>query len=84
MKCPECNGAFVRASGACETCVGFFSPPGHDHNRNCLTRDYVCAQGHQTKVALIRTCPADGCDWRGKTSCFCCKRFVEAWPEVEP
>lgn len=52
-----------------QTCVGYVSPPGHDHDDNCWTREYVCPTGHIMKIGKRRRCPA--CDWVGKESCGC-------------
>lgn len=69
-------------AGAMETCIGYLSPPGHDHDDNCLTKVYSCPNGHWLKVSKRRRCPAVGCDWVGKDECFCHpgKKFDE-WPE---
>lgn len=80
--CPTCGAAFVSHGWEMTTCVGFFSPFGHDHDGNCMGRDYTCSAGHVTTLSIVRRCPADGCDWRGKTECFCCDRFVDEWPAV--
>ena len=40
-KC-ECGAAWTQWSGGQMTCVGYFSPPGHDHDDNCMVRRYVC------------------------------------------
>lgn len=62
--CPTCGMAFVRYLDGGQTCVGFYSPEGHDHDDNCIKRYYVCPQGHETKFSLRRSCPA--CDWKGQ------------------
>lgn len=80
--CPTCGGAFVQNVSSEETCVGYFSPSGHDHDENCRIRLYRCASDHLTALAIVRRCPVPGCSWRGPTSCFCCERFVDEWPPV--
>lgn len=80
--CPVCLAPFVGHGGTSWTLVGYFSPPGHEHDRNCMKREYRCANGHVTPLSKVRTCETNGCDWKGKTSCFCCERFVDEWPEV--
>jgi hypothetical protein len=85
MHCSTCGKPLdhVRGGGTEMTCVGFFSPPGHDHDDNCLKRVYVCADGHRTVVSKRRRCPAPGCDWKGKETCFCHPNpKVDEWPEV--
>jgi hypothetical protein len=69
-KCPDCGERAVRTD-TCATLVGFFSPPGHDHDDNCLDVAISCVNGHMTKVRPQRKCPAEGCDWMGKLTCFC-------------
>lgn len=78
--CPECQQPFTGHGGTSETCVGYYSPEGHEHDGNCMKREYRCANGHETPLALVRRCPAVGCEWKGKTECFCCARFVDEWP----
>lgn len=83
MKCPECKEELYHSEewGTMETCVGHFSPPGHDHNDNCLSRIYRCINGHQIKVSLRRRCPNPDCDWIGKDECFCHSgKKVDQWP----
>jgi hypothetical protein len=79
--CSECGAKWVKIGETSETSVGYFSPPGHDHNDNCLVRGYVCANGHVTRVSKRRSCPA--CEWKGRTSCHChYGTKVDKWPEV--
>lgn len=64
-----------------ETLMGFMSPPGHEHNDNCLKRNYLCVNGHSVVVSLLRRCATEGCDWVGKRECFCHSGAkVEEWP----
>lgn len=64
-----------------ETCVGFFSPPGHDHDDNCQRRGVHCAVGHEHTISVRRACSA--CDWKGKEACFCHEGpKVDAWPAL--
>lgn len=80
--CPNCASDNISHSGTFETLVGYSSPRGHDHNDNCLKRDYQCgACGHQWLVSKRRRCPT--CDWRGKATCFCHQGIakVDYWPE---
>jgi len=51
------------------TLVGYMSPPGHSHDDNCWTREYICPNGHTMKIGKLRKCPV--CDWVGKESCGC-------------
>lgn len=82
-QCPECSSPWVRAEqGYLETLVGYYSPPGHDHDDNCRRRYYKCANGHGRSVSLRRTCPT--CNWKGKLTCFCHEgEKVEKWPSFE-
>lgn len=84
MTCPTCSEPFTGHDGTTETTVGYFSPPGHDHDPNCMRRTYACPNGHQTELAIVRRCPTKGCDWKGRTECFCCARFVDEWPPCPP
>lgn len=78
---PWLNSTDDRASET-KTMVGYSSPPGHNHDDNCLLRMYVCDQcGHNHKVSKRRRCPA--CDWVGKDSCFCHKGpKLDEWPRT--
>lgn len=74
----------TRISEKIQTLVGYYSPPGHNHDDNCLKRLYVCASGHDVQVAIRRRCKAAGCAWEGKTMCSCHEgEKVEEWPEAE-
>ncbi len=67
--CNKCAGKMVSDVGT-STCVGYFSPEGHDHNDNCVSRFYECETcGYSFSVSKQNKCPA--CDWVGKSSCFC-------------
>lgn len=74
MRCTidGCEAEIVRTlGGVVETTVGYFSPPGHDHDDNCLRQCYQCAAGHTQFFSIRRKCPAPGCDWVGKPDCWC-------------
>ena len=71
MNCPKCGEELRWDGGTISTLVGYYGPPGHDHDDNCLTREYICSNGHVTKESIRRTCPVPGCDWKGKKDCFC-------------
>lgn len=81
--CAECGSPFTSHGGTSTTLVGYFSAPGHDHDDNCEKRGYVCANGHPTVVSIRKVCPAPGCGWQGKASCWCCGVKVESWPGVQ-
>jgi hypothetical protein len=67
------------------TLVGTYSPRGHDHDDNCLTAFYSCQNGHKVHITHRRKCPADGCDWVGKLTCFCHKGDkVGLWVNDDP
>lgn len=79
----ECGAPWVSIGEWSVTCVGFYSPPGHNHDDNCVKRDLLCANGHAATISLRRTCPA--CDWKGQDQCFCHPfRKVDAWPLPVP
>jgi hypothetical protein len=70
--------------GGTMTLVYYFSPPGHDHDDNCVNRRYVCSNGHSVSVSRRNSCPNKECDWKGKTECFChAGQKVDKWPEAE-
>lgn len=70
--------------GPVKTLVGYLSPPGHDHDDNCLQYFYTCSNGHETAMSLRRRCPAPNCDWVGKADCFCHPGSkVDEWPALE-
>lgn len=77
--CGTCGEPFVSHGYTQTTLVGFMSPPGHDHDGNCLGRDYKCRHGHRTTLSLRRRCHA--CDWTGRDECFCHPgKKVDRWP----
>lgn len=69
--CRECQDPMTLKE-ACQTLVGYFSPPGHDHDANCTTLTYRCPQGHQETLRIQKGCLADGCDWKGPNYCTVC------------
>jgi hypothetical protein len=80
--CKLCHEPLVSmSSDIWETCVGYFSPPGHDHDDNCMSRSARCAAGHPNTLSIRRACPA--CTWRGRDECRTCgDRKLDAWPEL--
>lgn len=83
MVCSECSEAFEYHGGTGSTLVGYFSPPGHDHNDNCKKRVYVCANGHKTMITKQNSCPK--CEWTGKVTCFCHEgEKAKEWPSDVP
>lgn len=80
MKCRKCDSLLRRKDNTeMRTAVYFQSPEGHDHNDNCITRNYICDNGHYCKLSIINSCH---CGWRGREECFCSGK-VEKWPENE-
>lgn len=82
----HCGGKLVRNpnSGESTTLVGFFSPPGHDHDDNCLTRLYHCSScGQNYSLSKRRSCTYPGCDWVGKAECSVCGGgpLLDKWPD---
>lgn len=82
LMCPECGEPMHPGMGCMETVVGYLpNKEGHTHNDNCLSKQYRCPNGHCKEVYLRRTCPTPGCDWRGKSTCFCHPGSkVDEWP----
>jgi hypothetical protein len=81
--CTECGlPMYVDPNaGFMETCVGYFSPPGHNHDDNCRSTVALCDNGHRQGVSVRRTCPNPDCDWKGKEECFCHQgRKLDEWP----
>ena len=82
LLCTVCKSEMSFNGNASETCVGYFSPPGHNHNDNCLRREYECPCGEKVNVSKRRACSHPECDWKGKEKCFCHDmEKVEEWPE---
>ena len=80
LLCPECGEWMSECGLVEETLLGFYSPPGHDHDDNCRIRIYYCQNGHHKKVSIRQRCPV--CDWIGKELCWCHpNKKVDEWPE---
>lgn len=78
-----CDADYVAGDSSCwVTAVGYFSPPGHNHDDNCRTYAYACAEGHVASISPINRCHKRGCGWVGKDSCFCTNK-VPSLPEVD-
>jgi hypothetical protein len=81
MKCKECDQE-LKYDYEMSTCVGYSSPPGHNHDNNCLKRYYYCDQGHKYTVSKRRKCPNPTCSWAGKETCWCHPDpKVDKWPD---
>jgi hypothetical protein len=88
--CPECGGPIVGGGdGGWVTCVGYSSPPGHNHDDNCETRTYWCGNGHRFTLSKRARCGVmqpDGtrCEWVGQLTCFCHPgEKIDAWPVIQ-
>jgi hypothetical protein len=71
LPCGTCDEEAEKLGSWSMTLVGSFSPPGHDHDDNCVQCAFQCKNGHKMEVSLRRYCPAEECDWKGRTKCFC-------------
>jgi hypothetical protein len=81
LVCNKCGTLMTPSGEIGQTLVGYDSPPGHNHDDNCLTQMYTCPNGHRRKIAKRRRCPV--CDWVGKESCFCHNSLkVDEWPKA--
>lgn len=82
MNC-RCGKLFVCHTGTGTTLVGYYSPPGHNHDDNCRKRAYFCADGHVTRIRRVNVCQTEGCGWKGKATCFCHEGTnVDEWPDA--
>jgi len=80
MRCPECGGVMT-CGGESSTYRGDISPDGHNHDDNCLTRQYVCENGHRRVYSKRNRCDTPACDWVGVASCHCHGGVkLEEWP----
>lgn len=82
-ECPKCK-ASVEYKGVGHTLV-YYGPfePGHDHDDNCKHHMWVCTNGHEIQERQQNICPAPGCDWKGKTDCFCSKLGITVYDPKE-
>ena len=81
ITCKICSGPLGWRGGEFSTLVGYRSPPGHNHDDNCLKRIYECPNGHITSLSKRRRCHA--CDWVGKLTCFChAGDKLDEWPDI--
>jgi hypothetical protein len=83
LLCEKCQGEMRSAnSWIRETLIGYYSPPGHNHDNNCRKREYECSCGNTKVISIRRRCPNPECDWVGKETCFCHEGpKVDEWPE---
>lgn len=86
VRCKECGEEVLiykkdNEWGPAETTVGYISPPGHDHNNNCLIMVGRCLNDHLQEVSIRRKCSNPNCNWVGKEKCFCHPgKKVDKWP----
>lgn len=76
-RCPVCEQPFVSHGPTEQTCKGYLSPPGHDHDDNRVVRRYRCGAGHVTSVRLRRRCGVPGCAWVSRQ-----EGGEEEWPPL--
>lgn len=83
LTCGECGKPLLWDGRQFTTLIGTLIGPNdpHRHDPNCVKRYYECANKHARVVSIINRCPAPGCEWRGKTECWCSGPKVEEWPE---
>ena len=83
MKCKICGEPLKWNEAEWETLVGYISPPDHNHDDNCLNRNYECKNKHMTTLSIQRKCNIKGCDWVGKTNCNICSsgKKLKRWPK---
>lgn len=77
MKCRKCDADMAISFGGMQmtTLVAYISPPGHNHDDNCTTKEYVCPNGHKYVESIINQWSC--CHGHGKTSCFCSNKVWE-------
>lgn len=64
------------------TLVSYNSPPGHNHDDNCITKEYICENGHEITLSVRNKCPNPDCDWVGKEECWCHPgEKLDKWPD---
>lgn len=82
MICSVCDEPMT-AGLVLETLVGYGRfPEGHNHDDNCRSRVYICKNGHKTWLSRRNKCPAPGCEWKGRETCFCHPGTkVDEWPD---
>lgn len=82
LLCPHCNRKTTSGGDEEMTLAAFYSEEGHDHDDNCLLRQYHCDMGHTVLVGLRRRCNTKDCEWVGKAECGCHDGFkVNEWPK---
>lgn len=80
-QCPECKGPLTfKHSGRTMVGYGGYQAP-HDHDDNCVTHEWWCMNGHIVCERQQNYCPAEGCEWKGKTDCFCSKLGIRVYSQ---
>jgi hypothetical protein len=81
--CPGC-GAAIKFKESGKTLVGYggYTAP-HNHDDNCVKYIWQCDNGCFVVERQQNVCPVPGCDWRGKTDCFCSKLGIAVYPKIE-
>lgn len=83
----ECDGVLVDdPASETWTLVGYASPPGHDHDDNCVKRYADCPKCKQLCcLSIRRRCNVPGCGWIGKAACDRCGgEKLDEWPSGVP
>jgi hypothetical protein len=75
MKCPV-HDIEMQYMDYSSTLVGYYSPPGHDHDDNCKIHTWKCPEGeHAVREYKQNVCLVEGCGWHGKEHCDLCGDF---------
>jgi hypothetical protein len=74
LPCPDCKGrgreGQIAHTGQIMTCVGYFSPAGHDHDDNRVTYLFACTNPlccWKDSYTLENRCNVPGCPWKSSS-----------------
>lgn len=57
--CPVCNKQCI-STGWGRTLIGYYSPPGHNHDDNCRSFYFDCSCGSRFSVRPVEDCSVCG------------------------
>lgn len=82
-RCPVCETK-LNYIGSSRTAVNYrgYAPP-HDHDDNCQLLMLICENGHEISERQQNTCLVEGCNWKGKTECFCSPLGIRVYDPVK-
>lgn len=72
LYCDVCHEKMNPSNETLTTLVGYVQFDDHIHDTNCVTKKYICSNGHKKTIAKLNKCPVEECSWSQENrTCSC-------------